>query len=568
MLAGLRRLAEGWHAGFDIDFTSREDVTRIFEEGHGPLWTDGIHACMEPSHLQYGASGLTITMDNRGASCGAQIATGHLASFDYLSYGDVSWRARVHHSPDGGPPPSNSFTCFSTFVKDNWHQWNELAWCFPAKDGTEVHMSYWVDEHMHRAVLYVGVDLTLGLHTFTTRWRPAGVDWLIDGVVVHQLRGAARAEIPWEPMSVRVILRPFNKPSVHLGDAQIDLARLTYVPAFDTPSERHPSSRAPNLAALPPDPPPADASTHSPPPPPPGWRCRSDICADKANDCCAPNGETRKCALPGYIVSGGGVSPYGECVARFGAGAVFSCCTARRADPPRPPPLPPPMHAPPPSPAPLPPPSPSPSPPLLTPLSPPPAFASSSAQPNPPPPPPPPPPPMSRLSRRSPPLPRPTARIVPANERVAPPFLAATTRDAEAYDAELLQLITTYVLPGLLLAMAALVVHVFCRRRREQQEEHERRQRSPRQASGRKARSARTAAMPVPATPSRHREMHDRHEDGPGSQGRKARRGAAGGRHIVTEMRAAPAAVYAGVLGRLGGGPGRRGWEAVPHGAV
>ena len=55
-------------------------------------------------------------------------------------------------------------------------------------------------------------DLTRALHTFTTRWRAEGIDFLIDGRVVHQTRGAsARREVPWEPQSLRVILRPTNR---------------------------------------------------------------------------------------------------------------------------------------------------------------------------------------------------------------------------------------------------------------------------------------------------------------------------------------------------------------------
>eukprot|EP00966_Prymnesium_polylepis_P204738 4742914-Prymnesium_polylepis.1 len=104
---------------------------------------------MGPSHLQYNAEiaaghrGLVLLMDDQDVTCGheAEIAVGHLASWAGYSYGDFEWMARVHHAPDGGPPPANSFACFSTFVHaDIAH--NELAWCFPSNDGTEVHMSY------------------------------------------------------------------------------------------------------------------------------------------------------------------------------------------------------------------------------------------------------------------------------------------------------------------------------------------------------------------------------------------------------------------------------------------
>ena len=137
-------------SGFDLDMTSRAAAQAIFEEGSGSLLTDGSRACMEASHLEYGAlldsasgeRGLRLIMDGQGLTCGhgAEIAVGHLASWQYYSYGDFEWRARVHHAPDGSAPPSNSFTCFSAFVHgDKIH--NELAWCFPARDGSEA--SHW-----------------------------------------------------------------------------------------------------------------------------------------------------------------------------------------------------------------------------------------------------------------------------------------------------------------------------------------------------------------------------------------------------------------------------------------
>ena len=66
-------------------------------------------------------------------------------------FGDFEWVARVHHAPDGGRPPANSFSCFSTYVHGGLTH-NEMAWCFPPNDGHEVHMASWL-----------GLGLVLGL---------------------------------------------------------------------------------------------------------------------------------------------------------------------------------------------------------------------------------------------------------------------------------------------------------------------------------------------------------------------------------------------------------------------
>lgn len=197
LAAALRRLRRRLSAvqPFQLDFMDRGAVQSAFEEGRGPLLTDGSRSCMEPDHLVYGSlldratgeSGLQVLLDNK-PTCGhgAEVAVGHLASWASYPYGDFEWRARVHHAPDGSAPPPNSFTCLSTFVHGSLVH-NELAWCFPANDGREVHMSYWYDDGMHRTSKRWSTDLSKGLHTYTIRWRDVGVDWLIDGQLAHQV---------------------------------------------------------------------------------------------------------------------------------------------------------------------------------------------------------------------------------------------------------------------------------------------------------------------------------------------------------------------------------------------
>lgn len=93
---------------------------------------------MDPSHLTYneelaalgGARGLEMQMNDVSVTCGhdAEISTGHLSSYQKYSYGDFIWLAQVAHSPGGGPPPSNAFSCLAIFVHGNLPH-NEIAWC-------------------------------------------------------------------------------------------------------------------------------------------------------------------------------------------------------------------------------------------------------------------------------------------------------------------------------------------------------------------------------------------------------------------------------------------------------
>jgi len=67
--------------------------------------------------------------------------------------------------------------------------------------------------------------------------------------------------------------------------------------------------------------------------------CRSDICQDRSNDCCATGGqqgtkeENRSCAVDGYKVTEDqtGSSGWGPCKATFGQDAIYQCCIPKAA---------------------------------------------------------------------------------------------------------------------------------------------------------------------------------------------------------------------------------------------
>ena len=59
-----------------------------------------------------------------------------------------------------------------------------------------------------------------------------------------------------------------------------------------------------------------------------GETCRSDICTDYGEDCCAPFGEPRGCKH-GYYVKDDttGKSGWEACRRSYGQGAIYKCCT-------------------------------------------------------------------------------------------------------------------------------------------------------------------------------------------------------------------------------------------------
>ena len=68
-------------------------------------------------------------------------------------------------------------------------------------------------------------------------------------------------------------------------------------------------------------------------PPREGETCRSDICGDYGEDCCAPGDEPRGCREAGYEVRSGGTSFYESCLNYHGQGAIYQCCTPGAVEP-------------------------------------------------------------------------------------------------------------------------------------------------------------------------------------------------------------------------------------------
>ena len=230
---------------FRLTFTNRTEVLKYFEEGDEHLTTGGSSSCARPDHLEYnvtlpdcGCSGLKVRMDNKNATCAQRVAisTGHLASIVYYTYGDFEIRARIAHSVDGRDPPSNAFTCFSAYTgaresKAGYH--NEIALCWPGSDTKKIHMGYWYGtdgDKEHRYDHDLGFDAAEGYHTYKFKWRNDSITYEIDDKEVHKATGS-KDKLPFEDLSIRVILRPNNKPSTYLGEAMYGVDYISYTVA-------------------------------------------------------------------------------------------------------------------------------------------------------------------------------------------------------------------------------------------------------------------------------------------------------------------------------------------------
>ena len=63
-------------------------------------------------------------------------------------------------------------------------------------------MSYWYDDTMHYSARMLPFDAGAGYHTYSIRWRPESIEWLVDGTPVRQVcrrcsRAARGSAGPW-----------------------------------------------------------------------------------------------------------------------------------------------------------------------------------------------------------------------------------------------------------------------------------------------------------------------------------------------------------------------------------
>ncbi len=252
---------------FATDFTDKRQALAFLSENTGRVNTDKSLACRRNDHLLYNASlrgfgvddedlrGLRIKMDNVGGNVcdrNSQIATGHLLTRFYLEGGRMDLTARVGYGPTAPPAyhSADSFSCFGLYVHDTVSQFgyrNEISMCVSNADPQTVRMGVWngsPSDRQEAKQAQVGKDLNLAFHTYSIEWGKRHVRFLLDEAVLWELKGLAfcagqkAAEVdnkrsgvvrlPYEPMSVRIILRP--RGTVYQRDTYMDVTQFAYTP--------------------------------------------------------------------------------------------------------------------------------------------------------------------------------------------------------------------------------------------------------------------------------------------------------------------------------------------------
>lgn len=261
---------------FSTDFTEQNQVQSFLSENYGRVNTDGVLACRRSDHLLYNTSmsgagletdvrGLRIVMDNNGgAVCdhNSEIATGHLLTRFYLQEGRIDLTARMGYGPDAAPRyhSEDSFSCLGLYVHQSVSQHgyrNEISMCVSSKDPSTVRMGVWngspADQEEARQAK-TSMDLSQAFHTYSIEWTASRVRFWLDDLKLWDMPGqrfcagvhAAKIDagmsqgrrLPYEPMSVRIILRPLGIR--YKATTYMDATKFSYSPLVQAEEESEP----------------------------------------------------------------------------------------------------------------------------------------------------------------------------------------------------------------------------------------------------------------------------------------------------------------------------------------
>jgi len=213
----LPNLVNSW----TVDFSKRHDVRQYFTEDEVLLTTDKSYTCTRRDHIFYRQIDFSpeptrvmkIVLDQRGADCSSKtnISSGHLTGVEYLGFGDFEIVARTAHAPAGGRKiPPHLFTCFSAINRNRKKNWNEIALCWSSSESNYIRLSYWYgldNNTMHQTKVHLGFDSSSSFHTYRFQYRNDSISLLVDGKSQAKIDGVSGVDLPWEEMSMRIILR-------------------------------------------------------------------------------------------------------------------------------------------------------------------------------------------------------------------------------------------------------------------------------------------------------------------------------------------------------------------------
>ncbi|MDQ7057121.1 MAG: family 16 glycosylhydrolase [Ghiorsea sp.] len=168
------RISDGWNNGAPFQVGWRSDHVDVYSN---PLSTNQLRLTLD-----------NIPCVSNATLCSNQTyAAGEYSSVDLLPFGSVTFTAQAAKA-------SGVITGFFLYTGSSDGQpHDEIDIEFLGNNTTRVQLNYYVNGvGGHEVLLPLGFDASLATHQYTMAWTDTGIDWYVDGALLHHVSGNAQ----------------------------------------------------------------------------------------------------------------------------------------------------------------------------------------------------------------------------------------------------------------------------------------------------------------------------------------------------------------------------------------
>lgn len=186
-----------------VDDMASYDTSRWFKANgwkNGSPFDNGWRA----DHITHANNMMTLTLDDDSCpdDCsGEPYASGEYRTTNYYGYG--CYEARFQAAPESGVVTSFfTFAGPSDISPGGNGQHNEIDIEILGNDTTRMQANFWTNDDAyangHEQMIDLGFDAAAALHNYGFKWTSSGLEWYVDGQLVHSVTDSPSDPTPKE----------------------------------------------------------------------------------------------------------------------------------------------------------------------------------------------------------------------------------------------------------------------------------------------------------------------------------------------------------------------------------
>ena len=200
-------VAPSAQAAIGGSFTDNLDRDNTARWHRADGWSNGsmFNVGWRADHVWHNGGVMGLNLDTAtcpGGCSGKPYASGEYRSNDLYSYGRFETRMMAVKR-------SGTVTSFFTYTGPSDGQpWDEIDVEILGKNTSQMQTNYFTNGvGGHEKVINLGFDASAGYHTYAIEWWNGGINWIVDGRLVHHENGS-RGPLPSRPQRIMANLWP------------------------------------------------------------------------------------------------------------------------------------------------------------------------------------------------------------------------------------------------------------------------------------------------------------------------------------------------------------------------